>query len=106
AGGMFGQGLFHGSLPGGNFVPSVQTDFIFTVAGEQLGFVGCAVIVGLLTVLVFRAIRIAAVADDMFGMLVASGIAVWFGFQSFVTVGLPIGPLPITRLPPPLPPPP
>jgi rod shape determining protein RodA len=99
SGGMFGQGLFHGAFTGGNFVPSVQTDFIFTVAGEQLGFVGCAVIVGLLTVVVFRAIRIAAVADDMFGMLVASGVAIWFGFQSFVNIGMTIGIMPITGLP-------
>jgi rod shape determining protein RodA len=99
SGGLFGQGLFHGTFTGGNFVPSVQTDFIFTVAGEELGFVGCAVIVFLLGVVVFRAIRAAAVADDMFGMLVASGVAVWFGFQSFVNVGMTIGITPITGLP-------
>ena len=99
SGGMFGHGLFHGTFTGGNFVPSVQTDFIFTVAGEELGFVGCAVIVALLGIVVFRAIRIAAVADDMFGMLVASGVAVWFGFQSFVNIGMTIGIMPITGLP-------
>ena len=76
----------------------MQTDFIFTVAGEELGFVGCAVIVALLGVVVFRAIR-AAVADDMFGMLVASGVAIWFLFQSFVNVGMTIGIMPITGLP-------
>jgi rod shape determining protein RodA len=99
SGGLFGQGLFHGTFTGGNFVPSVQTDFIFTVAGEELGFVGCAVIVFLLGVVVFRAIRIAAVTDDMFGMLVASGVAIWFLFQSFVNVGMTIGIMPITGLP-------
>jgi rod shape determining protein RodA len=99
SGGMFGQGLFHGTFTGGNFVPSVQTDFIFTVAGEELGFVGCAVIVFLLGFVVFRAIRAAARADDMFGMLVASGVAVWFGFQTFVNVGMTIGIMPITGLP-------
>ncbi len=99
SGGMFGQGLFHGTFTGGNFVPSVQTDFIFTVAGEELGFVGCAVIVGLLAIIVFRAIRIAGRADDMFGMLVAAGVATWFLFQSFVNVGMTIGIMPITGLP-------
>jgi rod shape determining protein RodA len=99
SGGMFGHGLFHGTFTAGNFVPSVQTDFIFTVAGEELGFVGCAVIVVLLGFIVFRAIRAAAVADDMFGMLVASGVAVWFGFQTFVNVGMTIGIMPITGLP-------
>jgi rod shape determining protein RodA len=99
SGGLFGQGLFHGTFTGGNFVPSVQTDFIFTVAGEELGFVGCAVIVALLAFIVFRAIRAAQVTDDMFGMLVASGVAVWFAFQSFVNIGMTIGIMPITGLP-------
>jgi rod shape determining protein RodA len=99
SGGMFGQGLFHGQFTGGNFVPSVQTDFIFTVAGEELGFVGCAVIIVLLAFVVYRAIRAAQRADDMFGMLVASGVAVWFTFQSFVNMGMTIGIMPITGLP-------
>jgi rod shape determining protein RodA len=99
SGGLHGQGLFHGTFTGGNFVPSVQTDFIFTVAGEELGFIGCAVIVALLAVVVFRAIRAAQIADDMFGMLVASGVAIWFLFQSFVNIGMTIGIMPITGLP-------
>jgi rod shape determining protein RodA len=99
SGGLYGQGLFHGTFTGGNFVPSVQTDFIFTVAGEELGFVGCAVIVALLSFIVFRAIRAARLADDLFGMLVASGIAIWFAFQSFVNIGMTIGIMPITGLP-------
>jgi rod shape determining protein RodA len=99
SGGMFGQGLFHGQLIAGNFVPAQQTDFIFTVAGEELGFVGALVIVFLLGVVIFRALRIAARADDQFGMLVASGIAVWFAFQSFVNIGMTIGIMPITGLP-------
>jgi rod shape determining protein RodA len=99
SGGLHGQGLFHGTFTGGNFVPSVQTDFIFTVAGEELGFIGCAVIVAMLAFIVLRAIRAAQLADDMFGMLVASGIAVWFAFQSFVNIGMTIGIMPITGLP-------
>jgi rod shape determining protein RodA len=99
SGGMFGQGLFHGQLVAGNFVPSQQTDFIFTVAGEELGFVGTIVIVFLLGVVIIRALRIAARADDLFGLLVASGIAMWFTFQSFVNIGMTIGIMPITGLP-------
>jgi rod shape determining protein RodA len=99
SGGMFGQGLFHGQLVAGNFVPSQQTDFIFTVAGEELGFVGTSVIVFLLGVVIIRALRIATRADDLFGLLVASGIAMWFGFQSFVNIGMTIGIMPITGLP-------
>ena len=99
SGGMFGQGLFHGQLVAGNFVPAQQTDFIFTVAGEELGFVGTSVIVFLLGVVIIRALRIATRADDLFGLLVASGIAMWFTFQSFVNVGMTIGIMPITGLP-------
>jgi rod shape determining protein RodA len=99
SGGMFGTGLFHGQLIAGNFVPSQQTDFIFTVAGEELGFVGTITIVVLLGIVIIRALRIATRADDLFGMLVASGIAMWFAFQSFVNIGMTIGIMPITGLP-------
>ena len=99
SGGMFGQGLFHGQLVAGNFVPSQQTDFIFTVAGEELGFVGTITIVVLLGIVIIRALRIATRSDDLFGMLVASGIAMWFAFQSFVNIGMTIGIMPITGLP-------
>jgi len=99
SGGLTGHGLFHGSLVAGNFVPSQSTDFIFTVAGEELGFAGCIAIVVLLGVVIARALRIAARAEDQFGTLVAAGIAVWFAFQAFVNVGMTIGIMPITGLP-------
>jgi rod shape determining protein RodA len=99
SGGMFGTGLFHGTLVAGNFVPSQQTDFIFTVAGEELGFVGTITIVVLLGIVIVRALRIATRADDLFGMLVASGVATWFAVQSFVNIGMTIGIMPITGLP-------
>jgi rod shape determining protein RodA len=99
SGGMFGTGLFHGTLVAGNFVPSQQTDFIFTVAGEELGFVGTITIVVLLGIVIIRALHIATRADDLFGLLVASGVATWFAFQSFVNIGMTIGIMPITGLP-------
>jgi rod shape determining protein RodA len=99
SGGMFGTGLFHGSIVAGNYVPSQQTDFIFTVAGEELGFVGTITIVALLFIVVVRAARTAVRTDDLFGVLVASGVAMWFAFQSFVNIGMTIGIMPITGLP-------
>jgi rod shape determining protein RodA len=99
SGGMFGTGLFHGQLVAGNFVPSQQTDFIFTVAGEELGFAGAITIVVLIGIVVARALRIAARAEDLFGTLIASGVAVWFAFQAFVNIGMTIGIMPITGLP-------
>lgn len=99
SGGMFGQGLFHGQLVAGSFVPSQHTDFIFTVAGEELGFVGSITIIALLGILLLRALRIAARADDQFGLLVASGVAIWFAVQSFINIGMTIGIMPVTGLP-------
>ncbi len=99
SGRMFGQGLFHGQLVAGNFVPEQHTDFIFSVAGEELGFVGAITIIALLAIVLVRALRIAARADDMFGLLTASGIAIWFGVQSFINIGMTIGIAPVTGLP-------
>ncbi len=99
SGGLFGQGLFHGQLISGNFIPEQHTDFIFAVAGEELGFVGAAAVIALLALLMLRALRIAARADDAFGMLVASGIVIWFAVQSFINIGMTIGIMPVTGLP-------
>jgi rod shape determining protein RodA len=99
SGGTFGTGLLHSQLVTANFVPNQQTDFIFSVAGQEVGFIGCAVIIVLLGVLIFRALRIAARADDQFGLLVASGIALWFGLQAFINIGMTIGIMPVTGLP-------
>ena len=99
SGGLFGTGWLHGSLVTASFVPNQQTDFIFSVAGEEVGFVGCAVIIALLGLLIFRALRIATRADDQFGLLAASGIALWFGLQAFINIGMTIGIMPVTGLP-------
>jgi rod shape determining protein RodA len=99
SGGVFGQGLFHGQLISGNYIPEQNTDFIFAVAGEELGFVGAMVIIGLMAVVLLRALRIAQRADDQFGMLVAAGIAIWFAVQTFINIGMNVGIVPVTGLP-------
>ncbi|WP_067829525.1 rod shape-determining protein RodA [Actinomadura kijaniata] len=99
SGGVTGKGLFQGEQTGGHFVPEQQTDFIFTVAGEELGFVGGAVIVLLLGVALWRGLRIALQAADTFGVLVASGVVCWMAFQTFENIGMTIGIMPITGLP-------
>ncbi len=101
-GGLFGQGLFHGSQTQSGFVPEQHTDFIFTVAGEELGLVGSAAIVGLFLLLLWRAIRIAARSDDAFGRLAGAGIVCWFGFQAFQNIGMCLGIMPVTGVPLPL----
>jgi rod shape determining protein RodA len=102
SGGLTGQGLFHGTQTNGLFVPEQQTDFVFTVAGEELGFVGSALIVVLVGVILWRGLRIAARADDMFGRLVAVGIVCWFTFQAFENIGMTLGIMPVTGVPLPL----
>ncbi|MGI8336441.1 rod shape-determining protein RodA [Actinomadura scrupuli] len=99
SGGVFGKGLFHGEQTTGHFVPEQQTDFIFTVAGEELGFLGAAVILLLLGVLLWRGLRIATQAADTFGVLVATGVVCWLAFQTFENVGMCVGIMPITGLP-------
>jgi rod shape determining protein RodA len=101
-GGVFGQGLFQGSQTQSGFVPEQHTDFIFTVAGEELGLVGSAVLIALLGVVLWRALRIAMGADDLFGRLAAGGIACWFGFQAFQNIGMCLGIMPVTGVPLPL----
>jgi rod shape determining protein RodA len=98
-GGIFGQGLFGGSQTKAGFVPEQHTDFIFTVAGEEFGLVGSAVLIGLLGVVLWRALRIAARADDLYGRVAAAGIACWFGFQAFQNIGMCLGIMPVTGVP-------
>jgi rod shape determining protein RodA len=99
SGGLLGKGLFHGEQTGGHFVPEQQTDFIFTVAGEELGFLGAALIIILLGIVLWRGLRIATQAADLFGTLVATGVVCWFGFQAFENIGMCLGIMPITGVP-------
>jgi len=101
-GGLFGQGLFNGSQTQAGFVPEQHTDFIFTVAGEELGLVGAGAIIALFAVLLWRALRIARDAADLFGRLAAVGVACWFGFQAFQNIGMCLGIMPVTGVPLPL----
>ncbi len=99
SGGVDGQGLFHGAQTQGKFVPAQQTDFIFTVAGEELGFVGAALVIALLGLVMWRAGRIAMQSEDLFGRLVATGILCWFAFQAFENIGMTLGIMPVTGVP-------
>ena len=98
-GGLFGQGLFDGSQTRSGFVPEQHTDFVFTVAGEELGLVGAGLLIALLGIIIWRALLIAARTDDVFGRIAAAGIACWFGFQAFQNVGMCLGIMPVTGVP-------
>ncbi|MEU8271512.1 rod shape-determining protein RodA [Sphaerisporangium sp. NPDC049002] len=99
SGELFGKGLFHGGQTTGRFVPEQHTDFIFTVVGEEFGFLGSVTVVALLGVVLLRGLRIARHCEDRFGALVVGGIVCWFAFQSFVNIGMTIGIMPITGVP-------
>ena len=97
-GGLFGKGLFAGPQTNGGFVPEQQTDFIFSVAGEEFGLLGGLVIIGLFAALCWRGLRIARAADRV-GRLVAVGVVCWIAFQAFQNIGMTLGLTPVTGLP-------
>ncbi|MGW6916472.1 rod shape-determining protein RodA [Kitasatospora sp. NPDC054939] len=99
SGGLTGKGLFQGTQTTGQFVPEQQTDFVFTVAGEELGFVGALAIILLLGVVLWRACRIARNATDLYGTIVAAGVVAWFAFQSFENIGMCLGIMPVAGIP-------
>ncbi|MGB9919368.1 MAG: rod shape-determining protein RodA [Moorellales bacterium] len=102
AGGLFGQGYRRGSQVQLNFLPEHHTDFIFSVVGEEFGFVGATALLGLYFLLLYRALIIAAETDNLFGRLVIAGIISTFTFHLLVNVGMTMGIMPITGIPLPL----
>jgi len=98
-GGLTGEGLFGGSQTRSGFVPEQHTDFVFTVAGEELGLLGAGLLIALLGIVIWRALAIATRTDDVFGRLAAAGIACWFAFQAFQNVGMCLGIMPVTGVP-------
>ena len=99
SGGLIGTGLFKGPQTNGRFVPEQQTDFIFTVAGEQLGFLGCGFILILYLTVLMRAFGIARKSNDPYGKLVCTGVIAWFAFQTFENIGMTLGMMPMTGVP-------
>ena len=99
SGGLVGTGLFNGPQTNGRFVPEQQTDFIFTVAGEQLGFLGSGFILFLLFIVLMRAFAIARRSTDPYGTLVCTGVIAWFAFQIFENIGMTLGLMPMTGVP-------
>ena len=99
SGGLIGTGLFNGPQTNGRFVPEQQTDFIFTVAGEQLGFLGCGFILILYLTVLMRAFGIARKSNDPYGKLVCTGVIAWFAFQTFENIGMTLGMMPMTGVP-------
>ena len=99
SGGWFGQGYLNGSQTQGNYIPAQRTDFIFTVVGEEFGFVGISFLLLLYFIILYRISRIAWRAPDLFGRLTATGVTAWFAVQSFENIGMNLGIMPVTGVP-------
>jgi len=102
SGGFWGKGLTQGTQTQLDYLRTQTTDYIFSVGAEELGFIGAMVLFGLFVVLLFRCIRVAGVADDTFGRLIAVGVMTYILFQVFVNIGVNIRLLPVTGVPLPL----
>ncbi|MFL5886206.1 MAG: rod shape-determining protein RodA [Thermoleophilaceae bacterium] len=85
-----------------DFIPEHHTDFVFSVVGEEFGFAGAAFVLSLYALLIWRALRILTMAKNLYGALIAGGIAAMLMFQIFVNVGMTLGIMPITGVPLPL----
>ncbi len=95
SGGKTGQGANASQVPYG-FVPESDTDFVFAAVGEKYGFLGAGIVLLLYALLISRTLRVLVMAKDLFGSLIAAGIAAMLMFQVFVNVGMTIGIMPIT----------
>jgi rod shape determining protein RodA len=99
SGGLLGKGVFHGSQNQLGFLPTRHTDFIFSVVGEELGFAGVSLTLGLLAFIIFRSIYNALTARDSLGLFIVMGVVAIYFFHIIVNVGMVVGMMPTTGIP-------
>jgi rod shape determining protein RodA len=102
SGRLWGKGFTQGTQTQLDYLRTQTTDYVFSVAAEELGFIGAMVLFGLFVLLLFRCIRVGARSDDTFGRLIAAGVATYILFQVFVNIGVNIRLVPVTGVPLPL----
>lgn len=98
-GGFFGKGYLQGPLTNGRFIPVQSTDFVFSALGEQFGMLGCAVLLGLFGVVLWRIYRIARIANEKLGVLVCAGVFTMILWQAFQNIGMTMGITPVSGVP-------
>jgi cell division protein FtsW len=98
SGGLFGIGLGESRQPGALHLPQAQNDFVFAVVGQELGWIGGVVVIGLYLLFAYRGIKIAMSAPDSFGALMAVGITAWLTLQAFINIAVVVVLLPITGI--------
>jgi rod shape determining protein RodA len=99
SGGLAGKGLTHGSQTQLNYLRTQTTDYVFSVLGEELGFIGAMVLFALFIFLLFRGLRAASISQDIFGRMIAVGIVIFILFQAFINIGVNIRLFPVTGIP-------
>jgi rod shape determining protein RodA len=99
AGQVAGQGYGHGLQASGHFIPEQHTDFIFTVVGEEGGFVGSVFLIGLYLFALLRCVWVMTRTRDYFGRLLVAGVVSMLGFHVIVNIGMTIGVMPVTGVP-------
>lgn len=102
SGGFFGKGVFSGTQSRLGFLPERHTDFIYAVVGEEFGFAGAVLVLGLYLLLLWRIVDTARLARDRYGCLVCAGIGSVFGVYLLVNVGMCLGLVPVAGIPLPL----
>ena len=100
SGGLTGKGLFNSTQVRLDFLPEHHTDFIFSVLGEEMGFLGAAGVLLLYFLLIYRILWTATQAKDQFGALICCGVAIILSFQILVNIGMTISMMPVTGIPP------
>lgn len=98
SGGILGKGFNRGTQTALNFIPEAHTDFIFSVVGEEWGFIGSIILLTLYAILIYRFIKIAKESKDLFGTVICVGITSTFLFSLIQNVGMTIGIMPITGI--------
>jgi rod shape determining protein RodA len=99
SGSLLGKGLFEGTQTRLDIVPEQHTDFIFTAVGEELGFVGSATLLVLLSLIAWRIWRTAQLSRDPLGTMICVGVLAMFAFQVFENIGMTMGIMPVTGIP-------
>ena len=99
SGGLFGKGPFQGTQTQLDYLQTQTTDYVFSVLGEELGFMGAMLLFGLFILLLFRGLRAAAISQDVFGRMIAVGIVIFILLQTFINVGVNIRLFPVTGIP-------
>ncbi len=102
SGGLTGKGLLRGTQSHYTFLPIRHTDFIFSVVGEEFGFIGVTLLLSLFYTLLYRGVKIITTARDTYGMLLAAGVVSMFTFHIFLNIGMTSGIMPVTGIPLPL----